>query len=84
MRQSTVTRLRRIERRRNLNGPLQYMSDDDLLTVLQQSIRESGGTRLAAAEAREDHDEATALLIEASEGCRSGVELMKRIESCLP
>ena len=80
MRQSTIARLQKIEKRRNLSGPLQYMSDDDLLTVLQQSIRESGGVEASAAEARAERDEATALIIEMSEGCITGAELMARFE----
>ncbi|WP_404286456.1 hypothetical protein ACD578_15880 [Microvirga sp. RSM25] len=80
MRQSTIARLQKIEKRRNLNGPLQYMSDDDLLAVLQQSIRESGGAEASATEARADRDEATALIIEMSEGCRSGADLMARLD----
>lgn len=51
MRQSTIARLQKIEKRCNLNGPMQYLSDDDLLAVLQQSIRQDGGIKTSAAEA---------------------------------
>ncbi len=57
------------------------MSDDDLLAILHQSIRESGGTEAAAAEARADRDEATALIIEAAEGCNGGTDLMARFDA---
>ncbi|WP_114188314.1 hypothetical protein [Microvirga aerophila] len=79
MRQSTVTRLQRIEKRRNPFGEVSNMTDDQLLAFLRQEIRESGGTEMAAAAARANGDEATALIIEASEDCKSGAELMKRI-----
>jgi hypothetical protein len=83
MRQSTITRLQNIERRRNLSGPLQYMSDDDLLSVLQHGIRQDGGVEASAAMARAERDEATALIVEMSEGCKNGAELFKRFDQWL-
>ena len=83
MRQSTVTRLQRIEKRRNPFGEVRDMTDDQLLAFLRQEIRDSGGSEMAAATARADGDEATALIIEASEGCKSGAELMTRFETLL-
>jgi hypothetical protein len=83
MRRSTVTRLQRIEKRRNPFGDVRDMTDDQLLAFLHQEIRESGGLGIAAAEARGEQDEATALIIEMSEGCRSGAELMARFDALL-
>jgi hypothetical protein len=83
MKHSNIVRLERIENRRNLNGPLHEMNDDDLLTVLQQSIRESGGTAAAIAEARADRDEALALMVEAADDCKSGAKMMARFEELL-
>jgi hypothetical protein len=83
MRQSTVTRLQRIEKRRNSFGEVRDMTDDQLLAFLRQEIRDSGGSEMAAATARADEDEATALIIKASEGCKSGAELMTRFETLL-
>jgi hypothetical protein len=83
MRQSTVIRLQRIEKRRNPFGDVLDMTDDQLLAFLRQEIRESGGIEMAAAAARVDRDAATALIIEASEGCRSGAELMTLFEALL-
>jgi hypothetical protein len=83
MRQSTVTRLQRIEKRRNPFGEASNMTDDQLLAFLRQEIRESGGIEMAAAAARADRDEATALIIEASEGCKRGDELIFRFDALL-
>ncbi len=83
MRQSTVTRLQRIQRRRDRFGEVWDMTDDQLLAFLRQDIRDSGGIEIAATTARADRDEATALIIEASEGCKSGAELMTRFETLL-
>ncbi len=83
MRQSTVTRLQRIEKRRNPFGEVRNMTDDQLLAFLRQEIRESGGAEMAAAAAWAEQEEATALIIEASEGCESGAELMARFEDLL-
>ncbi len=83
MRRSTVTRLQRIEERRNPFGDVRNMTDDQLLAFLRQDIRESGGIEMAATAARADGDEATALIIKASEGCKSGAELMTRFETLL-
>jgi hypothetical protein len=83
MRRSTVTRLQRIERCRNPFGEVWDMTDDQLLAFLRQEIRDSGGSEMAIATARADGDEATALIIAASGGCKSGAELMTRVETLL-
>jgi hypothetical protein len=83
MRPSTVTKLQRIEKRQNPFGDVQNMTDDQLLAFMRQEIRESGGTEMAAAAARAEHDEATALIIEASEGCKNGADLMARFDALL-
>jgi hypothetical protein len=83
MRQSTVTRLQRIERARGIKGPISRMSDDELFLLLRQGIQEDGGTRPAAASARVERDETLAQIIEAMDGCRSGAELMGRIDTLI-
>jgi hypothetical protein len=83
MRQSTVTRLNRIESRRGISGPIGRMSDEELFLLLRQGIYEDGGTRLAAASARAERDEALAQIIEVMDGCRSGAELMRRIDTLM-
>jgi hypothetical protein len=59
------------------------MSDEELFLLLRRGIQDDGGTTRAAASARVERDETTAQIVEAMDGCRSGAELMSRIDALI-